>query len=85
MLAITLATLSFEQPTASKDVDLRAVKVPPVIFLERPFMVGDSLVNIWLGYLARNLFMFFFHNILMFMLLYCLTCKIKYVPALVSI
>uniref|UniRef100_A0A0E0BCA9 Trafficking protein particle complex subunit 13 n=1 Tax=Oryza glumipatula TaxID=40148 RepID=A0A0E0BCA9_9ORYZ len=32
-------------PTASKDVDLRAVKVPPVIFLERPFMVNLCLTN----------------------------------------
>lgn len=27
------------QSTASKDVDLRATKVPPVIYVERPFMV----------------------------------------------
>uniref|UniRef100_A0A0E0M9B1 Trafficking protein particle complex subunit 13 n=1 Tax=Oryza punctata TaxID=4537 RepID=A0A0E0M9B1_ORYPU len=33
------------KPTASKDVDLRAVKVPPVIFLERPFMVNLCLAN----------------------------------------
>ncbi|KAG2537212.1 hypothetical protein PVAP13_9NG255900 [Panicum virgatum] len=26
-------------PTASKDVDLRAVKVPPIIYAERPFMI----------------------------------------------
>nr|CAB3499248.1 unnamed protein product [Digitaria exilis] len=26
-------------PTASKDVDLRAVKVPPIIYVERPFMI----------------------------------------------
>ena len=30
----------FFQPTASKDVDLRAVKVPPIIYAERPFMVN---------------------------------------------
>ncbi|GJN19777.1 hypothetical protein PR202_gb07086 [Eleusine coracana subsp. coracana] len=27
------------KPTASKDVDLRAMKVPPIIYVERPFMV----------------------------------------------
>lgn len=32
-------------PTPSKDVDLRAVKVPPVIFLERPFMVNLCVTN----------------------------------------
>ncbi|KAJ1294966.1 hypothetical protein BS78_01G187200 [Paspalum vaginatum] len=32
-------------PTASKDVDLRAVKVPPVIYAERPFMVNLCLTN----------------------------------------
>ncbi|KAM3408838.1 hypothetical protein ACQJBY_001718 [Aegilops geniculata] len=32
-------------PTPSKDVDLRAVKIPPVIFLERPFMVNLCLTN----------------------------------------
>ncbi|XP_015697039.2 trafficking protein particle complex subunit 13 isoform X2 [Oryza brachyantha] len=32
-------------PTASKDIDLRVVKVPPVIFLERPFMVNLCLTN----------------------------------------
>ncbi|KAK8444810.1 hypothetical protein SEVIR_9G203600v4 [Setaria viridis] len=32
-------------PTASKDVDLRAVKVPPIIYAERPFMVNLCLTN----------------------------------------
>ncbi|CAL4934194.1 unnamed protein product [Urochloa decumbens] len=32
-------------PTASKDVDLRAVKVPPIIYVERPFMVNLCLTN----------------------------------------
>jgi len=35
----------FFQPTASKDVDLRAVKVPPIIYAERPFMVNLCLTN----------------------------------------
>ncbi|KAL5231772.1 hypothetical protein ABZP36_030548, partial [Zizania latifolia] len=30
-------------PTTSKDVDLLAVKVPPVIFLERPSMVDKTV------------------------------------------
>ncbi|CAM0956634.1 unnamed protein product [Alopecurus aequalis] len=32
-------------PTPSKDVDLRAVKVPAVIFIERPFIVNLCLTN----------------------------------------
>ncbi|EER93997.1 hypothetical protein BDA96_01G218600 [Sorghum bicolor] len=32
-------------PTASKDVDLRAVKVPPIIYVERAFMVNLCLTN----------------------------------------
>ncbi|KAK3152963.1 hypothetical protein QOZ80_2BG0165890 [Eleusine coracana subsp. coracana] len=32
-------------PTASKDVDLRAMKVPPIIYVERPFMVNLCLSN----------------------------------------
>ncbi|KAL5682721.1 hypothetical protein ACJX0J_009106, partial [Zea mays] len=32
-------------PTASKDVNLRAVKVPPIIYVERAFMVNLCLTN----------------------------------------
>jgi len=40
-IAFNICKSFFWQPTASKDVDLRAVKVPPIIYVERAFLVNN--------------------------------------------